>query len=242
MGLVRSAGIAGPLLISAVTCGWQDHDPCAEISGPTSLAASRDVIGSSGFPVKQTYDEGGALVGAAWDVNQDGRYDYWEEFEGGSRRRAEVDRNLDGFADLWIELDDSGTASAARVDSNLDGAPDRKTPLAAASGLLRADSSPPLDRDNCMMQPGFSEYMENVRTRIYSKWEGSTPGKARVRFAIHPSGCLEPLSVLDSTPSAVGEEILRAMEGVASGLLPPPELKCVHRLNFVGTFSSEARD
>jgi TonB family protein len=191
--------------------------------------------------VEVAYGPDGALQAAAWDVNRDGRYDYWERFEGDTRRHAEIDRDLDGFADLWIEFDASGAVISAREDFNRDAAPDGETLLDEARRFIRADPAVPRDR-NCLNDPGFPEYVKDLQARVYREWEMSGPGRARIRFHIDRSGCPRGISVLEATDDSWSRDSLRAMQRASPLPLPPKGLECVYAHNFVGTFSGGAID
>jgi len=222
---VRLAGIpAAGLFALALACATTADDEPAPL------------VDCSMSGAKLEYDNH-HLVRMQQDSNGDGRVDRTFSYEGDQLRRVELDTDFDGIPDFVVQFDDRSTpvswtrASAPETTA----APLARAPSELAR-LLPSLEPPPAE--DCLARREVSDYLSELRIRMYSRWHPSGAGQAELRFSLASSGAVTSACLVSTNDRSFGAAAIHALFGSSPFGIMPERVACVADHPLVGNFAA----
>ncbi|HTO09466.1 MAG TPA: energy transducer TonB [Myxococcota bacterium] len=140
-----------------------------------------------------------------------------------------------------------GIASGRDVLGVPDGAPLANVNTKVGTGFLRGEGGNgtggeggvPLD--DCLKRPEVSSYLEQVRSRMYQRWNlpGDAPSgqKVLLKFKLDASGSVMSSELEMASDAGVGATALEALRSAAPFAAMPDRVRCLARQGLKGTFT-----
>jgi hypothetical protein len=217
--LVR-AGLAALAVACATTAG-DDSAPLVDCA-------------MTGAKLEYDHDH---LVRMQQDSNGDGRIDRTFHYEGDQLRRVELDTDFDGTTDFEVQFDErsapfSWTRASAPAAS---AAPLAQAPRELARILPSLEPPPPED---CLARREVSDYLSELRIRMYSRWRPSGAGQAELRFSLAASGAVTSACLVSANDRSFGASAIHALFGSSPFGTMPERVTCIADHPLVGNFAA----
>lgn len=205
---------------------------CATLSSDESAP----LVDCSMTGAKLEYDHD-HLVRMQQDSNGDGRIDRIFSYEGGQLRWVQLDTDFDGVPDYEVQFSPgsvpvSWTRAAAPADT---AAPLEHAPRELAR-ILPSLQPPPAE--DCLTRREVSDYLSELRIRMYSRWRPSGAGQAELRFSLASSGEVTSACLVSTNDRSFGAAAIHALFGSSPfGQMPAP-VACIADHPLVGNFAA----
>ena len=177
------------------------------------------------------------LVRMQQDSNGDGRVDRTFSYEGDQLRRVELDTDFDGVTDFVVLFDDrSAPISWTRASApEATAAPLAQAPRELAR-LLPSLEPPPAE--DCLTRREVSDYLSELRIRMYSRWRPSGAGQAELRFSLASSGEVTSACLVSTNDRSFGAAAIHALFGSSPFGAMPERVACIADHPLVGNFAA----
>ena len=188
----------------------------------------------SGAKLEYDHDQ---LVRMQQDSNADGRIDRTFHYEGAQLRRVELDTDFDGVPDFVVQFDErSVPVSWTRASMPaMSAAPLSQAPRELAR-ILPSLEPPPAE--DCLARREVSDYLSELRIRMYSRWRPSGAGQAQLRFSLASSGTVTSACLVSTNDRSFGAAAIRALFGSSPFGTMPERVACIADHPLVGDFAA----
>jgi len=190
---------------------------CATLSSDESAP----LVDCSMTGAKLEYDHD-HLMRMQQDSNGDGRIDRIFSYEGGQLRWVQLDTDFDGVPDYEVQFSPGSV-------------PVSWTPRELAR-ILPSLQPPPAE--DCLTRREVSDYLSELRIRMYSRWRPSGAGQAELRFSLASSGEVTSACLVSTNDRSFGAAAIHALFGSSPfGQMPAP-VACIADHPLVGNFAA----